>query len=147
MTNEIDNGQDIIDSRDVIARIEELEAELLDLEETLDDLVTTFGEAEDKEEAAEAIVEWKESEGEELKALKELAEEASGSPDWAYGEALVSENYWTEYCEGLCKDIGDLPQELPWYIENHIDWEGVAGEIKADYMEVDFDGVAYFIRA
>jgi len=147
MTSEIDNGQDVIDSRDVIARIEGLEVELLDLEETLDDLVRTFGEAEDKEEASEAIVEWKESEGEELKALKDLAEEASGSPDWMHGEGLIRDSYFTEYCEHLCKDIGDLPNELPWYIESHIDWDGVANEIKMDYMEVDFDGVAYFIRA
>ena len=34
----------------------------------------------------------------------------------------------------------------PWYINDHIDWEGVAEEIKADYSEVDYDGEAYFIR-
>jgi hypothetical protein len=72
---------------------------------------------------------------------------ASGSPDWTYGETLIRESYFTEYAEELCKEIGEIPKELPWYIANHIDWDGIADELKADYTEVDFDGVSYFIRA
>ena len=147
MTQEIENSQDVIDSRDVIQRIEELQAEKLDLEETLDDAVKSFAEVEEKEEAAEALTEWLEDYGDELKTLEDLADEAGSSPDWPHGEALIRESYFTEYCEELCKDIGDIPNELPWYIANHIDWEGVAREIQQDYTQVDFDGVTYFIRA
>ena len=126
MTDQITNSDDILDSRDIIARIEELE-DLLDPElEGEDDL------DEDRE---------------ELKILQSVAEEGSGSPDWPHGETLIRESYFTEYAEELCKDIGAIPQELPWYIESHIDWEGVASDLLADYMSIDFDGVTYYIRA
>ena len=97
--------------------------------------------------AKQELKDWKDSNLDELTALIALQDEACGSPDWGYGEQLIRESYFTEYCEELCKDIGDLPQELPWYIGNHIDWEGVAREIKMDYTEVDFDGISYFIRS
>ena len=41
-TNEIDNNQDVIDSRDIIARIEELQAERDDLESEAMDDTNTF---------------------------------------------------------------------------------------------------------
>ena len=75
-----------------------------------------------------------------------MSDEASGSGDWAYGATLIRDSYFTEYAEELCKDIGAIPNELPWYIENHIDWAGVAREIQQDYMSVDFDGVEYWVR-
>ena len=138
----IDNTQDIIDSRDIIERLEELTGEYEDLKSEAED-DTNVEVAQAKEELAE----WEEENLEELESLQNLQTEAEISPDWQYGEALIRESYFTEYCEDLCKDIGDIPSELPWYISNHIDWDGVAEEIKADYMEVNFDGVSYFIRA
>ena len=124
----ITNYDDVIDSRDVIARIEELESEMEDLE-------------------GQELENWKEDYQDELDSLKALAEEAEGSPDWEYGETLIRDSYFTEYAEELCKDIGEIPKELPWYIANHIDWDGVASELKQDYMSVDFDSVEYWIRA
>jgi len=138
---EITNTLDIIDSRDVIERIEELESELEDLESEIDDTNIEI------DQAKKDLEGWKELNLEELEALKKLEDEAEGSPDWSYGEQLISESYFTNYCQELCQDIGDIPKELPWYIADHIDWDGVAREIKMDYMEVDFDGVSYFIRA
>lgn len=116
---EITNNMDVIDSRDIIERIEELEEEEEDFDEN----------------------------SEELEALKSLASEAEGCGDWGYGEALIRESYFSEYCEELCKDIGDIPKDLPYYIANNIDWDGVASDLKADYTEVDFDGVTYCIRS
>ena len=63
MAQEVDNMQDVLDSRNIIARIEELEEELAD--PTDKDRPSKLDE-EDKE---------------ELKALKELEEEAKCSPD------------------------------------------------------------------
>jgi hypothetical protein len=118
MAQEVDNTQDILDSRDVIARIEELE--------------------EDEEKT--------DNEKEELKILKELAEEASGSPDWPYGETLIRDSYFTEYAQDLAEDIGAINSESNWP-NNCIDWEQAARELQMDYMSVDFDGVEYWIRA
>ena len=116
----ITNTADYIDSRDVIARIDylrEIEAEL------------------DSDER------------EELTALVALAEEASGyAEDWRYGATLIRDSYFEEYARELAEDIGALGnKDIPWPA-NHIDWEAACDELKQDYTEVDFDGVAYWIR-
>ena len=118
----ITNDMDMIDSMDIIDRIEELE------DETDTDRNTNV-------------------EQEELESLKDIINQTDGYRDFENGEGLIHEDYFTEYCQELCEDAGDLPRELPWYIENHIDWNGVARELKQDYVEVDFDGVSYFMRA
>jgi hypothetical protein len=151
MTNKtatIDNTQDVIDSRDIIARVEELTQQLQD------EHADTFDDDHDYDPDADKFTEWLEdqvgehgnAEAQELITLNQLVEDASRADDWEYGATLIHENYFTEYTEELCKDIGDMPKELPWYIENHIDWDGVAQEIKADYFEVDFNGEKYWVR-
>ena len=126
-TNEITNSDDVIDSRDIEGRIDYLES-------SRDDFQT-------KEE-------WNESEEKtELESLISLRDDLEGyCDDWKYGVTLIRDSYFTEYAEELCKDIGELPKELPWYIANHIDWEGVAEEIKVDYTSAEFDGVTYWAR-
>lgn len=112
----ISNSDDVIDSRDVIARIADLEG------------------TEDEEEQAE------------LKALEVLAEEGEGSPDWHHGETLIRDSYFEDYARELAEDIGAIQPNAAWP-NNCIDWERAAEELKADYFEVDYDGVTYLIRA
>lgn len=148
----IDNGMDTIDSRDVIARIEELQEQKDNDLEAYDMWMEEREEFEESHEGEgfsepEPEPYTTDTEEEELKELKALAEEAEGaSEDWTYGATLVRDSYFVKYIEELCADIGDIPQNLPWYIADHIDWEGVAEELKQDYTEVDFAGTAYFIR-
>jgi len=124
----ISNYDDVIDSRDIINRIEELENEL---QEFLD---------ESEENTAENFPEW-----EELKSLRTLAAECSSlSADWKYGETLIRYNYWEEYVKEMLEDCGDIPNNIPWYIV--IDWETTADNISQDYALVEFDGVEYYIR-
>jgi hypothetical protein len=115
-------GDDVIDSRDVIARIEELETDkALALEDDQD-----FDE-------------------EELDALIALREQCEDYGDWPDGTTLVAWSYWEKYVQELCEDIGDLPRNMPDYIV--IDWQATADNIAQDYVEVDFDGESYYIRA
>jgi hypothetical protein len=119
MTDEISNTDDVIDSRDIIARIEELES-LMGPETTEDEIA-------------------------ELEALKALAAEAEPyAPDWIYGAALIRDSYFEQYAEELVKDCGYIPQGIPSWIE--IDWEATAENIKVDYTSVEFDDVTYWIR-
>ena len=133
---EIDNTQDIIDSRDVIARIEELVAELADYDNDEGDLC-----------AHDAMIATKA----ELDTLLALQSEAESSPDWSHGEALIHEDYFTDYIEELINDCYEMPKVInsgAWpYRHITIDFEAAAKEAKQDYMEVDFDGVTYYIRA
>jgi len=137
------NSDDVIDSRDVIERIDELEDELRDLEDAADDA------ADDSVRVAEILAEveaWKTGEeGRELAALQALAAEASDyADDWQHGATLVRESYWPTYARELVEDVGDLPRGIPSYIV--IDWEATADNLKVDYTEVDFDGTTYLVR-
>lgn len=124
---------DILDTRDLQTRLEELEDVINDYmeENNLDS-----GELVDESLAFED-----EEDYEELTELRDLAYEI---PEWIHGEALINEDDWEEYVEEMLKDIGDLPSDIPWYIE--IDWERTANNIKADYSECEYQGSTYYYR-
>lgn len=130
MAEPIYNTEDLIDSRDVIARIEELQSERDDYEP--DDETAATWEDENPDEA------------EELKTLEALAEKGeSYASDWIHGATLINESYFTEYAEDLIKDCYSLKDIPPFMV---IDWEETADNIKVDYSEVDFDGTTFYIR-
>ena len=117
----VDNRQDILDSRDIIARIDELEAD-------------------------EDDQDFDEDDHHDLDMLRDLANEASGySEDWQYGEALIRDSYFTEYAEQVAEDIGAINRDSNWPL-CCIDWEDAAEQLQQDYTSVDFDGVEYWIR-
>ena len=119
------NSDDIIDSRDVIEAISDLETELED-----NDL-----QADEREELTD-----------ELSALKALAEEASDyAADWQYGESLIRDSYFEEYAQELADDIGAINKEATWP-NDCIDWERAARELQQDYTSVEFRGVTYWTR-
>lgn len=127
MATDITTADDIIDSRDVIARIDEINDELEDAREEQDDRLI-----------AELVS--------ELRPLEELADEASDyAADWHHGEQLIHEDYFVTYMQELARDCGMISGEEGWPL-NHIDWEAAAEEAKVDYTEVDFAGTTYYIR-
>lgn len=150
------HNSDVIDSRDVIERIEELEGELqahheqeveggltnLDFEEWLDAV---------RRDSSPAHCHECNEDVEELQELRRLAEEASSSSDWEHGEALINEGYFTTYIEDLINDCYEMPKgiksgEWPWR-HMAMDYEAAAEEAKQDYMEVTFFGHTFLIRA
>lgn len=135
------NSDDVIDSRDIIHRMSELESEREALAERLNEVEGDANQAS----AKANLDDWDLDNGAELTALQSLAAEAKGyTPDWEYGATLIRESYFVEYAEELTKDIGDMPEDIPSYIE--IDWDATARNIRVDYTEVDFDGVTYLVR-
>lgn len=134
MSRVIINSEDIIDSRDVIARIDELESELE--EGSIDAETDCFMVGDDD----------MSEEYEELMALNSLADQCRGyAGDWEHGEALIRDSYFQEYAEQLADDIGAIDSSVSWPL-NCIDWEQAADELKMDYTSVDFEGVEYWIR-
>lgn len=157
MRNAPSNTDDVIDSRDVIARIEELESERADLAEAVSEAETDVNEAATEDDAEDAqtahadavtaLATWHESdEGQELKTLKALADQCEGYGDWDYGETLIRESYFQSYAQELAEDCGMISKDLAWPC-TCIDWGQACRELKMDYTEVDFDGVSYFMRA
>lgn len=126
MATEISNTDDIIDSRDVIARIEVLESfrdggEIEDHEtEELDRLATC------------------------LESMKGLGGDEQWRGDW-YPITIIRDSHFEDYAQELAEDCGMINAAATWP-NNCIDWERAARELRMDYTAVDFDGVTYWVR-
>ena len=160
-------GDDVIDSRDVIKRLDELESDLADRESDLADRESDLADRESdlaaeaaleaakeardaakeaRDAAKEALEAFKTDQQDELVALRALVAEASQcTDDWEHGATLIRERHFVKYAEQLADDIGAIDLNHKWPL-NHIDWEAAAEELQGDYCEVDFDGETYFVR-
>lgn len=150
------NQDDVIDSRDVIARIVELEDDLetlMERQRDLDDaIVVAAGQEQNtqslwvqRDRVHQELKDWHDSNSQELKALQALAAEAENyAGDWQHGATLISLDYWPTYAMEMVQDKGDLPRNIPNYVV--IDWEATAGNLAVDYTEVDFAGATYLVR-
>lgn len=164
MRNTPCNTDDVIDSRDIIARIEELESDRQDLVDAVtsaeEDLADASDDtsvlADDQEELSKlgkqvdeskaAMEEWDADNGEELMALKSLQNECEGYSDWTYGESLIRDSYFEEYAQQVAEDIGAINKDASWP-NCHIDWKSAADDLKQNYTSVSFDGEDYWIRS
>src|SRR5690606_4686935 len=140
--NTIDNKQDIMDSRYVIALIEEMIEEQQDLidavaeQEANDDendgtaleALADYWECtlEEARDGIESINDPADSfhGNEELHNLKKFAADLEGQGVWEHGETLIRDSYFSEYAEELANDMRALNEDdqarLP---KRHIDWE------------------------
>ena len=121
----LDLTADIIDVRDIIERVEELES---------------------LQEAGE----YTETPDCELQQLQSILSELAGyggdeqwRGDW-YPITLIRNDYFVEYVIDLAKDVGDVPQNLPSYLE--IDWEASANNVQQDYSFVNVGENTYWYR-
>lgn len=126
-----DMNQDYFDSRDMIERIEELEA----LEEAA---LAEDATQEDRDEWGRAL-------DDELATLREFADSVSSS-EWDHGMTFIAESHFEDYAEELCTDLGYLPDNLPGFLASNIDWAGVAEDLRVDYTEYELDGNTYYTR-
>lgn len=130
----IDEFANVIDSRDVIYRVRQLQAlrapgpvpeGVLEEDDYETDQDTLFA---------------------ELSELESLEDAASSAPDWDYGAQLIRDSYFVEYAQQLAEDIGSVSRDGEWPC-SYIDWERAADALKIDYFDVEFRGVTYWIRA
>lgn len=112
-------GDNVLDTRDLENRINELEA-----------LENDYLDADDRR---------------ELKALREFRDEVQGYCDWLHGDTLVEEGFFPAYAEQLSEDIGLTKRHESWP-NNFIDWEAAAAALKQDYTHADLDGFTYYVR-
>jgi hypothetical protein len=149
----IDNSEDLIDSRDVIARIEELEE--LQTDNFTDACNKVFPLIEQDDLSNGQLAEIKAflghegldiEEAAELASLRKLADQCAGYGDWEHGEGLIRESYFKKYAQQLAEDCCEVPADLKWPY-TCIDWDQAAQELMHDYTHVDFDGVTYLMRS
>jgi hypothetical protein len=140
MRNEIDSGQDYINVRDVIARVEELR-------EDRDSYV--LGVPDGTETPAPEV--WGRTymaDAEELDTLETLLSELKGNGgneqwegEW-YPVTRIRDSYFEEAMDEMLEAIGYLPKDLPRYLTVTVDYEA----LQTDYTSVEFDGVTYWYR-
>jgi hypothetical protein len=131
MTVTVDLTADIIDVRDIIERVKELESECHEWDDNT------------PSEDSEA---WR-----ELNTLTAILNELAGNGgdeqwegDW-YPLTLIRESYFKDYAQELAEDIGAVHKNTTW--PNYcIDWDFAARELKMDYSSVSIDGATYFYR-
>ena len=161
------SNDDRIDSRDIIVRTEELTSLIEAIIEDnppgfecdpantndLDELLGHYHEQRqldatradllsDAESEADAAIE----DIEELITLIKLSDEGEHAPDWIHGEALIRDSHFPEYAQQTAQGSGMVEHGNQWPC-SHIDWSEAADELKQDYLDVDFDGVTYWMRA
>lgn len=115
-------NEDVLDSRDIIERIAYLEIDQEELDE---------------------------DEQNELDYLKALADEGQRyADDWAYGVALIADDYFEDYAKELATDLhGSAVEESAGWPFNHIDWEAAAESLKDDYTELnEVNGATFWVR-
>lgn len=121
MTAEI--GADILDSRDVDERIEELESAIADGDLGVLDYDT------------------------ELDELRDLRKQAQDyTSEWRYGVTLILDDYFVEYAQQMAEDIGATPREHTWPL-SYIDWDRAADALKQDYTSIEIAGHEYWVRS
>ena len=142
VSTQISNDQNVIDSREVEERIEELEEML---QESMDEQGLNL----------ELLVFAKmlstldhdiSSEADEYISLVDLRDECGGLPDWEYGQTLIHEDHFTDYAMELAEDTGMVARDAGWP-NRHIDWQAAAEELQNDYTTVNFAGATYWTRA
>lgn len=138
-----------IDTRDLIEERDTNKQTILDAFldefEQYQDMTDSFEDIRFEEEELESFVEHWADELNQIREVDELEDEISSS-EFDYGLQLIDSDDFTEYCEELVQDIGDLRRDLPGYISNNIDWDGVAQDLSADYSYVDFRGTNFLYR-
>ena len=145
-TREITNSDDVIDVRDVMARVEELESD----RPTVNDMgeceeCGVFLKRGDETHSSDCST----LELQRLTSLLEDLEGNGGDEQWRgswYPVTLVRESYFEDYARELADDIGAVNRDATWP-NNHIDWEAAAAELRdGDYTSTEFDGVTFYYR-
>lgn len=170
-TKEITNSEDVIDVRDVIARVEELEGELteeIEGDDQLDDagnVITeeatcgtcgfTWNDARISSvtptPGGRCPVEYEHEEREELKRLTALLEDLKGNggdEEWRdawYPLILVRDSYFEDFAREEAESLDLIKSDACWPY-TCIDWEQAAEDLKQDYTTTEFDGVTYWYR-
>lgn len=137
----------ILDTRDLIERRDELKQEILDsFLETFEHYADDTDSYEDIRFDEEELESWKsdwEDEIEEIEEIDSLEDEIGG--EFEYGEAMIDTDDWEYYVRDLLEDTGDVPRDFPSWIV--IDWEATASNVSQDYNIVTYQGTDYYVRA
>lgn len=133
----VDLSADVIDVRDIIARV-------LELRDERDEYNEKMG----SPDAWDGVPD---GEPEELAMLEDILSELAGYggdeefDGDCYPITLVSDRYFQEYAQNLAEDCGMVDTSARWPM-NCIDWEQAARELQYDYSSIEIHGSTYWYR-
>jgi hypothetical protein len=134
-------NQDVWDLRDLAELAEECGYEIEDAEnydaEDVEDSKATLAKLADLAEDLNQSCDHYDADS--VAAALRAASDNSVSP-------LIAESYFEDYVKQDMVELGYIPDELPWFISNNIDWSGVAEDVQSDYTNISFDGGDWLIR-
>ena len=140
MSTVISNMDDVIDSREITSRRDELQSEYDELEVAVED--SEEG-SEERDLADENLNDFNTEFGDELASLNALCHDGeNASEDWEWGATLIRDSYLTDYVQEMVEDCYSL--KIPDFVE--VDWEATARNVRMDYTPIEFDGVTYWVR-
>lgn len=61
-----------------------------------------------------------------------------------HSSEFIADLHFVDAMRELVQDIGDLPREIPSYLE--IDWDATAENLKQDYSSYKIEGNSYHVR-
>lgn len=133
----VDLRADVINVRDIIARVLELRGERDEYNEKMG-----------SPDAWDGVPD---GEPEELVMLEGILSELAGyggdeefEGDW-YPAQLIAESYFQEYAQELAWDSGMVDTSARWPMKC-IDWEQAARELQMDYSSIEIRGFTYWYR-
>ena len=133
----VDLSADVIDVRDIIARV-------LELRDERDEYNEKMG-------SPDAWDSVPDGEPEELAMLEGILSELAGyggdeefEGDW-YPMQLIADGYFQEYAQDLAEECGMVDTNARWPM-NCIDWEQATRELQMDYSNILIHGSTYWYR-
>ena len=133
----VDLNADVIDVRDIIARV-------LELRDERDEYNEKMG-------SPDAWHSVPDGEPDDLAMLEGILSELAGyggdeefDGDW-YPVQLIAESYFQEYAQELAEDCGMVDTSARWPM-TCIDWEQAARELQMDYSSIEIRGFTYWYR-
>lgn len=158
-------GDDIIDPRDIVERVAELEGELdvpedwpvqpieledeakqhatcLTCERSWDDGVITSMTPAPSARCPFEDFHMDEDDAAELATWQAVLDDISDPED---GEPLILNSYFEEYAQQLAEDIGAIDPDASWPT-NCIDWGMAADQLQSDYSCIDVGEYTYWTR-
>lgn len=130
-TTSLDLSADIIDTCDIIERIEQLETIVEEMSDT-----DSSGKDAFRTESQDLIA--------LMKELKGYGGDEHWRGDW-YPSTLIRDSYFRDYAEELAADCGDYPKQVRWPY-TCIDWEQAAYELRHDYTSIEINKFTYWYR-
>lgn len=141
-----DSNEDVLDSRDLVERQQEIEEELTPEDA---EFYETFSSPDDFAEHIRNHPDGDDDLAAEYMTLYDFNEEGQstfGAAEWDLGVTLVNDSHFEDYARQLADDVGAV-RHAGFWPNQFIDWSAAAEALQVDYTSIEYDGTTFWGRA